>query len=288
MNGYPYPVLTDVDSSYKDDIHFKINFSKYECLENKVKLHIAVDLNSSYLIEQLSCGNAELVVKAISDIRSMIFKKEFNEKIEIEIDGENVRANDTIKLTAFVLVKTPFSLEINEDIKDYFGQDYSINLRKGDVLAISNDEKLNYNTTNNDFIKITSSADRDGAGLKIRLNNDNHIEVLVGNEFKHAYATIKGQRYAPMVAPILNSHIVFEAIVYTLTEIAQKREDYGQKEWYRLFSQAFLSTGETIEEFIEKAYDDSVDMAYVFEMAQLMISNSLETSVINVSKMGDR
>ena len=83
MNGYPYPVLTDIDSSYIDGIHFNIEFSKYECLYNKVKLHIAVDLNSSYLIEQLSCGNAEFVVKAISDIRSMIFKKEFNAIINL-------------------------------------------------------------------------------------------------------------------------------------------------------------------------------------------------------------
>ena len=248
MNGYPYPVLTDIDSSYIDNIHFNIEFSKYECLDNKVKLHITVDLNSSYLIEQLSCGNAEFVVKAISDIRSMIFKKEFNEKIEIEIDGENVRANDTIKLTAFVLVKKPFSLETNEEIKDYFGQDYSINLRKGDVLAISNDEKLNYNTTNNDFIKITSSAERDGYGLKIRLNNDNHIEVLVGNEFKHAYESFIMRNEKYYMLPII----------------------------YNFFKK------------LQCFYDESVDMAYVFEMAQLMISNSLETSVINVSKMGDR
>ena len=38
----------------------------------------------------------------------------------------------------------------------------------------------------------------------------------------------------------------------------------------------------------EKAYDDiTIDISYVYEKAQIMISNSLETSVISVSKMGD-
>ena len=41
-----------------------------------------------------------------------------------------------------------------EEMEDYFGTDFSIFLNKGDLLAVSNNEKLNYNTTNNDFIKM--------------------------------------------------------------------------------------------------------------------------------------
>lgn len=286
MNGYPYPVLTEVDSAYKEEISFNIDFLKYTCDEDKVVLTVGVLLNSETLKKHIELKKAELVVKAITDIRSMVFHfEDFQETLEININNEDIRANDTIKLTAFIVAKQPFVLTTNEEMEKYFGENFSIELRKGDLLAISNDEKLNYNTTNNDFIMIKSSDDMEGKGLKIRLSDENHIEILVGPEFKHSYAILKD----PKVSPILNSHIVFEAIVYALVEIAQQKEDYSNKEWYRLFSQAFTATGETLEDFKEKANDNGyIDFSYIFEMAQLMISNSLETSVINVSKLGDK
>ena len=286
MNGYPYPVLTELDSAYSNSCRFAINFTKYGCQDDKLSLHIDVSLTADSLKEYINNGDAELVIKIVTDIRSMVFHFDaLEDNLVIEVDAENIRANDVIKITAFIVTKKSFVLKSNDEIADYFGNDYSINMRKGDILAISNDEKLNYNTSNNDFIKITSSADRDGKGIKIRLSNDNHIEILVGTEFKRAYARAK----KPELSPILNSHIIFETIVFTLIDIAQNKEDHSQKEWYRLFSQAYLATGETIESFRERARDeDYIDVSYVFEMAQLMINNSLETSIINVSKMGDK
>ena len=49
MNGYPYPVLTEVDSAYKADINFNIEFSKYACRDDKIILSIGVEPNSETL-----------------------------------------------------------------------------------------------------------------------------------------------------------------------------------------------------------------------------------------------
>ena len=49
MNGYPYPVLTEVDSGYKADINFNIEFSKYACKDDKIVLSLGVELNSETL-----------------------------------------------------------------------------------------------------------------------------------------------------------------------------------------------------------------------------------------------
>ena len=49
MNGYPYPVLTEVDSAYKTDVNFNIEFSKYACKEDKIVLSIGVSLDSETL-----------------------------------------------------------------------------------------------------------------------------------------------------------------------------------------------------------------------------------------------
>ena len=282
MNGYPYPVLTETDSAYKENIRFSITFSKYSCIQNKIILSLASTLSSETLSNLILNNKAEFVVKVVTDIRSHLFKLDgFRDKFDIEVNSEDVRPNDTIKITAFVVAKESFDFMVSDEMEDYFGANFVIGLKKGDVLAISNDEKLNYNTSNNDFIMIKSSDSMTGKGIKIRLSDENHIEILVGPEFKHAYAVLKD----PKISPILGSHIVFEAFVYTLVEIAQQKEDHSSKEWYRLFSQAFEATGDTLDEFKQKAIDDGVDMSYIYEVAQAMISNSLETALIKISKM---
>ena len=285
MNGYPYPVLTEVDSAYKKGVNFSIEFLKYTCKEDKVKLSIGVELNSETLKKHISENNAELVIKAVTDIRSLLFHvKELCDNIEIEINSEDIRPNDTITLSAFVVAKENFEFAVSDEMEDYFGQNFSIFLKKGDVLAISNTEKLNYNTTSNDFIMIRGSSEMAGKGMKINLNDQNHINILVSPEFKRAYAKLTD----PKISTTLGSHMVFEAFVYALVEIAQEKEDHSNKEWYRLFSQALEVTGTNVDTFKVNAMDGrDVDMAYVFQVAQEMINNSLETSIINVSKMGE-
>ena len=289
MNGYPYPVLTETDSAYLENIFFNISFLKYEYEGNRVKFFLNADLNSESLKQYIENEDAEILIRVKTGICVKIFKKaKFEEKIVIELECGDIKANDTIEVSANIIARHSFVLTKSDEILDCFGTEYSVTLRKADVLAISNTEKLNYNTTSNDFIKFKSSPDMNNCGFKIRLADLNYIEVLVGEEFNHSYGVLKNSKAAAKISPILNSHIIFEVILYTLVEIIQEKDDYTQKEWYRLFEQAFLATGETIEEFKEKAYDDkTIDISYVYEMAQIMISNSLETPVISVSKMGD-
>lgn len=284
MNGYPYPVLTEADSSYKEDVKFNIEFLKYICKEDSIALSVGITLESSTLKQHIVDNNAEIVIKAVTGIRSFLFHIDgIQNNIEIKINNEDIKPNDSIKITSFIVAKTPFKLEISDEMEDIFGANYSIVLKKGDVLAISNDEKLNYNTTNNDFIMISGSEEMTGKGIRIRLNDENHIYILVGPEFKRAYATLNN----PKLSTALSSHLIFEAFVYTLVEIAQEKEDHSNKEWYRLFVQALEITGDSLDDFKLKAMDGSkVDMTYVFEVAQAMISNSLETSTININKIG--
>ena len=249
MNGYPYPVLTEVDSSYKENINFNIEFLKYDYDAGQVKLSLGINLASESLKEYIQRGDAKLVIKTVTNIRSQVHTlTEYQEHTEILLESQNIRANDVIEITAYVIANSPFVLQMNNEIEDYFGDSFSITLRKGDLLAISNTEKLNYNTTNNDFIKIVGSSERNGQGIHIRLR-DNIIEILVGDDFKRSYVAVKDAK----ISPILNSHLIFEAIVYTLIEIAQReKEEYCNCEWYRLFSQAYLATGETLDDFKNK------------------------------------
>lgn len=285
MNGYPYPVLTATDSAYKPGINFNVEFLKYVCNADKVILSIGLSLESNTLRTHINDNNAELVIKVVTGIRSLIFHiEEVTEILDLEISGEDIRANDTITITAFIVTKNKFNFGITDEMENYFGDSFSISLKKGDVLAISNNEKLNYNTTTNDFIMISSSDEMAGKGIKVILKEDNHIKVLVSPDFKRAYAKLNN----PALSTMLGSHLVFEAFVYTLVEIAQEKEDHSNKEWYRLFSQALEVTGDTVEDFKVKAMDvHNVDMSYVYQVAQEMISNSLESSVTSLKDEGE-
>ena len=280
MNGYPYPVLTEVDSAYKADINFNIEFSKYACKDDKIVLSLGVELNSETLKNHIVEGNAKLVIKVVTGIRSLMFRtEELCDNLDLEINSEDIRANDTVAITAFVVANKVFTFTATDEMEDYFGENFSLGLKKGDVLAISNSESLNYNTTSNDFIMISSSDEMKGKGIKISLKGENHICILVSPEFKRAYATLND----PKISAVLGSHLVFEAFVHTLVEIAQEKEDHSGKEWYRLFVQALAVTGDSVDEFKLKAMDDrNVDMAYIYEVAQEMISNSLETTAIKI------
>lgn len=286
MNGYPYPVLTEVDSAYKENVSFNIEFSKYVCKDDKITLSVGVMLNSETLKKHIEEKNAEMVIKVVTGIRSLMFHiQDTCDYNDLDINSEDIRANDTIMITSYVVSKNAFEFMVTSEMEDYFGNNFSIQLKKGDVLAISNTEKLNYNTTTNDFIMISGSPEMTGNGIKVNLNDENHIYVLVGPEFKRAYATLNN----PKISTMVGSHLVFEAFVYTLVELAQEKEDHSSKEWYRLFVQALEVTGESIEDFKVRAMDDrSVDMSYIFKVAQEMINNSLETSVINIGEAGAR
>ena len=114
MNGYPYPVLTEVDSAYKADINFNIEFSKYACKEDKIVLSIGVSLDSETLMKHIENNNAEFVIKVVTGIRSLLFHiEEISDILEIEVNSEDIRSNDTITITAFIVAKNAFSISSN-------------------------------------------------------------------------------------------------------------------------------------------------------------------------------
>ena len=135
MNGYPYPVLTEIDSAYKENINFNVEFSKYACNDNKITLSIGIMLNSETLKAHIQDKNAEMVVKVVTGIRSLLFHiEDIRDYIDLDINSEDIRANDTITLTAYVVTKKNFEFMVTDEMEDYFGDKFSICLKKGDVF----------------------------------------------------------------------------------------------------------------------------------------------------------
>ena len=283
MNNYPYPVLTEWDSAYKDDCNFTLAYQDHQCVDNVLKVHLSITLNSKSLCSYVENNEAEIIVKLMTNIKTLVFHLDKTSKdITVEIPTENVASIDTIKIQAFIVTKKEMLFTANDEILDIFDSSYSIMLKENDILAVSNVEALNYTTISNDYIKIVSSEEQEGNGLKIRLTKENYIEIVVGKSFKLAYGKMNNDEFKFAVS----SHLVFEAIFYALSEIAQNKDDFKDKTWFYQLSQALQSLDIPMDTYIANAYDNSqLDLEYIMETAQALISNTLEISMINIGNM---
>lgn len=282
MNNYPYPVLTYGQSAYKD-AYYELSCNDWDVRDGNVILSFSMDLSSATLNELIHLGKAKVIIKATSEILSKTFEIEGNaDRAVLRLEGVNLKTNDIISVTAYIVAKESFDYLWNEELRDYYPRDLKTHIRKNDVLAISNTDKFDYTVLNTDFIKIRCSDEQEGKGPLIRLSNDNYIEIVVGRSLNHAYAVTKSDQ---RISSIFGSHLVFEAFVFVLIDIIQNKDEHMEKEWFRLFSNLLQSvTGDDVDEMIQKVKDESIDLNQVYEIANSLINNQIENSLIRASR----
>ena len=100
MNNYPYPVLSDDGSAYKDDCTFTLQFEKSEITEEAVILYYTVDLKSNYLKSLIDEGFAKAISGNVKNNTSTEFSQNYNDNIfsqlnkgKNQIDDEEKKAN---------------------------------------------------------------------------------------------------------------------------------------------------------------------------------------------------
>lgn len=282
MNNYPYPVLTESNSSYKENINFSIVCEKHTIEQDDVKFDISFNLNSDYLLSLLEENKA----KAILNISTSIINKSYyvdslNEKYIATLPIGDIKANDTINITCVIVADNAFDIQSNDEFDELYGQDYLFTVRRGDKLAVSNKERLSFYTEDNNFIRFKSSPDVE-IGYKVRLSSENFIEVLVKEEFTKAYAIVSRKRKISM---ILESNIVYEVLVYTILQIAQDYYEYSKKPWFDSLSRMFDECGENIDEFIEMiTSDNKLNIESVYSIVHKLTNDQIVDSVIKTSE----
>jgi len=282
MNEYPYPVLLETESSYKDNIKFSLEFDKEFFTAKEVSFRFKVNLNSKYLLQHINEGALKVIVKLQSNIYINTTNVNVGDNAIVKVPVEKLMNNDTLKFTAYVLASEEFELKYNDELIDVYDAGYQEQVKKNGVLAISNQEVLSYNPNNNDFIKFAVDEDMKGKGYRIGFA-DKYINVYVSSEFNGAYGQIKND---PNVSVIFGSHIIFEVFVYTLVEMVQR--DDIEEEWYQLFVQMIEQQGESYDDFKSRAKDeDNVQMDEVFALAHLLTNYYIEKSIIMIAQRED-
>lgn len=282
MNEYPYPVLLETESSYKDNIKFSLEFDKEFFSAKEVSFRFKINLNSKYLLQHITEGALKVIVKLQSNIYINTTNANVGDNVIVKVPVEKLMNNDTLKFTAYVLASEEFELKYNDELIDVYDAGYQEQVKKNGVLAISNQEVLSYNPNNNDFIKFAVDEDMKGKGYRIGFA-DKYINVYVSSEFNGAYGQIKND---PNVSVIFGSHIIFEVFVYALVEMVQR--DDIEEEWYQLFVQMIEQQGESYDDFKSRAKDENnVQMDQVFALAHLLTNYYIEKSIIMIAQRED-
>ncbi len=282
MNNYPYPVLAPLDSGYNEEIKFELNCTKQMIGKKELECELSYVLSSVFLKNLIEDEKAELYVKVKTSVVTKMYKCLSN---RISINYEDIAESDTIGITLYIVAKENCIIKNNSELNEIYGDDYEYALRPNDILAISNTEELIYNLNGNDFIKFFASEEQNGKGIKIDCDGSNYIRIVIGTEFNTAYVNVKGDIE---LRNIINTNLVFECFVYILIEIAQNKDEYHENDWYTALDQLMgtLDVGDTnmdIETFIDIANDgDRINMEYIFKIAQELINNELENSMIKI------
>lgn len=282
MNEYPYPVLLEMDSSYKDEVKFDLEFDKEFFSSKEVSFRFKIELNSKYLLRHIEEEKLKVIIKFQSNIYIKTTEVNVGNAAIVKVPTEKLMNNDTLKFTAYILACEEFELKYHDELIDIYDADYKECVKKNGILAISNQEILSYNPSNNDFIKFAVDDDMKGKGYRIGFV-DKHINVYVSSEFNVAYGQLKS---FPDSRAIFDAHIIFEVFVYALVEMVQR--DDIEEEWYQLFIQMIEQQGESFDDFKNRVRDDNnVQMDEVYALAHLLTNYYIEKSVIMIAQRED-
>lgn len=280
------PVLTGkTDSSYKPEYTFDINITNSEnAFENDGKIHLKLNIvmNSNNLRKLIDKGIAIIAIKAMSAHISETHNfNYFSENVEIIFDPNNLKKIDSITLTAYVIANTSYIMSYNDELYDVY-QGYDFDFHKGEILAQSNIDKLDYNASGQPFIKVVQKTDQIGFRYNV---GENILSVLVSPKLNEAFHTASLCTTNINPSAILNSFIAFTSITNALLKVAVEGvAKYEDTEWFKALDYNFVNSqyNNDLSEYLNNMKDDLDSSAIdsIFETVQEILNNGLEKKII--------
>lgn len=225
---YPYPVLEEVDDSYKKSIFttkIDVNQEGYNII-----LNLSANTNNKELLELIKKGKAiytHHIECSKTCYRTAILTKESLYKFEIndkEISGK-------IQICSFITA--------NEDIKRYSSSDFSDDYRgfnfdidKGCIMAVGNQVDLDVDKERDELAKTSSIfsvikvKDPKSKYMSVDMS-DEKILILLSEEAFSAHKKVNPN--------LLHSIIIIPALVYVIEQLKYTdiMEQYKESRWFR-------------------------------------------------------
>lgn len=280
---FPYPVLrTKSESGYIEDCKFELEYVESMYNGSGYDITLLLNFNCETLSKVFNERKADLYLSYTTKIGKDTFKVGDVEEVKFGINDDILMDKDDILITVYLIANCPLELDWNEEMDEIFFIDEKYIIKKNDIMAISNTIDLSYNITGESIIRIASSEELDDKGFKIDISLDNYITIKIGKDFNKAYTILQKEK---PIKSILNSSLVFNSIVYVLTELAiEGTESHKDKRWFSVIRDTFLKKGIDIEEFLLDNKEE-LDMDGIYEKTQIFMNNFFEKAVLASQKM---
>lgn len=258
---YTYPVLSEerddyVDSIFDAEVQYKMNgvnnlqFDFDIEMDNKELQSMILAADAEYVIH-IECANTSFRT-AIHDISNHVSK-------EIPVG----RINGRIEIIVLIVTKKDVSYFVNSNWDDYRG--LSFELSKGSILAYKNiptiDIVKNYEEFNSasSIFKVYKRLTSDPKPMEVDLSTA-QIGIGVGLQEYEIYSRFCDKEE---FQPILNSMMIFPALVYVFEELKQENgiDNYSGRNWYISLSKAYEKRGVDLEDELLNSDKTSVQLA---------------------------
>lgn len=275
---YTYPVLSEERDDYADsvfdaEVQYKMNGV------NNLQFDFDIEMDNKELQNMILSGDAEYVIHiecantsfrtAISDISNHVSK-------EIPIG----RINGRIEIIVLMVTKRDISHFTNslwDD--DYLG--LSFELSKGSILAYKNipviDIVKNYEELNStsSIFKVYKRLTTEPKPMEVDLSTA-QIGIGLGMQEYEIYSRFCNKEE---LQPILNSMLVFPALVYVFEELKQENgiDNYAGRNWYISLLKAYEKRGVDLEDELVNSDKTSVQLAQ--EAMELPLNTALRKFV---------
>ena len=243
--AFPYPVLTDQENN--DDYYnsFFEGEISVELKENEASNVNDLKINYQFLLENkeinqlIERGNADFAILIIS--KSTFYREIFytNKKAEgsftvdlnnlygnVEFQPQIVIIKDNVKFTSDDL-NNEFSLEDNKFP--------NFNLSTGDTIAFAQSIYKNISfepLTLESLIRCSEDISLDENIYSIDPSDNQYLTINMGKNFHEKWSN-------PDKRPYLISSVIKDAILFSLKEYLDNKEDVEQKKWASLILDKF-------------------------------------------------
>ncbi len=271
---YTYPVLSEEKDDYKSSV-FDVNFQYRMNGVNNLLLEFDITLDNEELRKLILDGKAEYVIHI--ECTNTAFRTTLHSITEqSNIDIPVGRIFGKLEVIALIVLKDNIKHFVNSDWnEDYNG--ISFELAKGSIIGYKNMPALdivkNYEelTSASSIFTIYKRLTTEEKPMDVNIDSS-LIKIGLGTQEYETYSRFckKAQ-----FQPILNSMLVFPALVYVFEELKQETgiEANQGKAWYISLDKAYEKRGVN---FIDEIKDDtktSVQLAQ--EAMELPLSKAL-------------
>lgn len=275
---YTYPVLSEerddyTESIFEADMQYKMNgvnnllFDFDIEMDNKELQKMILEGDAEYVIH-IECANTSFRT-TIHDISNHICK-------EIPIG----RINGRLEIIALIVTKKDISHFVNPNWDDDY-QGISFELSKGSILAYKNIPAINivknyeeFNSASSIF-KVYKRLTTESKPMEVELSTP-QIGIGLGLEEYEIYSRFCDKEE---FQPILNSMMIFPALVYVFEELKQENgiDNYAGRNWYISLLKAYEKRGVDLEN--ELLYSDKTSVQLAQEAMELPLNAALRKFV---------